>query len=162
MLQYCSNDEFRNLFSSTNVLQKQNVMYFIGLNAEQFYFSTVPRYSNIDIPVKMSGNSVKPKNTEAFWKRQKGLHCSVVLENLISVALFWGIFFLFFIVILYLLSCFFIFLFFIFLQWLIQSTWYGLSIQTALKHTKYSFAFTLQTRWNRLSGPGWLNELGHI
>jgi hypothetical protein len=41
-------------------------MYFIGLNAEQFHFSTVPLYSNIDIPVKMSGNSVKPKNTEAF------------------------------------------------------------------------------------------------
>jgi hypothetical protein len=50
----------------------------------------------------MSGNSVKPKNTEAFWKRQKGLHCSVVLENLISVALFWGIFF-------FILYCYFIF-----------------------------------------------------
>ena len=35
-----------------------DVMYFIGLNAEHFFF-TVPRYSNIDIPVKMSDNSVK-------------------------------------------------------------------------------------------------------
>ena len=41
------------------------VMYFIGLNAEQFFFPQVPCCSNIDIPVKMSDNSVKPTNMEA-------------------------------------------------------------------------------------------------
>jgi hypothetical protein len=43
-------------------------MYFIGLNAEQFHFSTVPRYSNIDMPVKMSSNS-KTKKYGSFLKR---------------------------------------------------------------------------------------------